>query len=119
MKEKERKKNRKNKDNYIKKSERDFFPLTVDETPETVIMERGDDLTEWFKKWLNENVYIPKVGIPLKKILYGAEGDAKKELGYGSAVTFRRYLNGYIWCTDPLYEIYSFKGKKFVRGIYN
>lgn len=97
---------------------RDMFPLAVDETPEAAVMERADELEAWYTQWLFKNCYLPRSPIPLQKALYGAEGDAKREMGYGSAVTFRRYLNGKIWCSNPAYRItVSPSGKKLVEPI--
>ena len=88
-----------------------MHPLTVDEAPEAAIMERADTLEAWYTGWLYKNIYLACQPITLKKALYGAEGDSKREnKGIGSAITFRRYLNGKVWASNPAYLIYQDAG---------
>ena len=96
----------------VKASEcEDMSPLTVDEQPDTTVMERADTLQKWYTMWLWREIYASGHPISLKKAIYGAEGDSKREnKGIGSAITFRRYLNGKVWASNPAYRIYQDAG---------
>ena len=91
--------------------DKDMLPLTVDEKPEAAIMERADTLEAWYTGWLWKQIYLNGGPITLRKAIYGAEGDSKREnKGIGSAITFRRYLNGKVWASNPAYRIYQDAG---------